>query len=76
MRVKLGACFGLGPFTLDIMIKTMIRGSFLRLPFSLKEESGRNITGMFLWTKFINESSLAFLDLLDTLRTEAVKTEV
>ena len=37
MRVKLGACFGLGPFTLDTMIKTMIRGSFLRLTFSLKE---------------------------------------
>ena len=36
MRVKLGACFGLGPFTLDTAIKTTIRGSFLRLTF-LKE---------------------------------------
>ena len=39
-------------------------------------ESGRNITGMFLWTKLINESSLTFLNLLDALRTEAVQTEV
>ena len=31
MRVKLGACFGLGLFTLDTMIKTMIRGSFLEV---------------------------------------------
>ena len=29
MRVKLGACFGPGPFSLDTMIKTMIRGSFV-----------------------------------------------
>ena len=31
MRVKLGACFGLGPFTLDTMIKTMIRRSFFEV---------------------------------------------
>ena len=79
MRVKLGACFGLGPFTLDIMIKTMIRQSFFEVAIQSRGgelESGRNVTGMFLWTKLINESSLTFLNLLDALRTEVVKTEV
>ena len=50
MRVKLGSCFSLGPFTLDTM--TQSQGGGL--------ESERNITGMFLWTKLINESSLTF----------------
>ena len=31
MTVKLGACFGPSPFTLDTMIKTMIRGSFFEV---------------------------------------------
>ena len=33
LRVKLGACFGPGPFTLDTAMKTTIRGSFLRFTF-------------------------------------------
>ena len=79
MRVKLGACFGLGPFTLDTMVKTVIRGSFFEVTIQSQGgglKSGRNITRMFLWTKLINESSLTFLNLLDVLRTEVVKTEV
>ena len=53
MRVKLGACFGLDSFTLDTTMKTMIRGSFFEVDIQSQGrglESGRNITGTFLWT--------------------------
>ena len=39
VRKILGACFGLGPFTLDTAIDTTIRGSFRNLTFI--EEGGR-----------------------------------
>ena len=57
----------------------MIRGSFFEVAIQSQGgmlESGRNITGMLLWTNLINGSSLTFLNLQDALRTEVVKTEV
>ena len=63
MRVKLGAYFGPGPFTLDT-VTIMIRGLLLRLMF-LKELVGVN--EMFLWTKSMNESSPTFQQLMDAL---------
>ena len=40
-RMILGACFGLGPSTLDTAIETTIRGSFWNLTFL--EEGGRSL---------------------------------
>ena len=59
MKMNLGACFGLGLFALDTAIKTTIRGSVWNLTF-LEEGVGsrRNVSGTFLRTKLINESSL------------------
>ena len=72
VRVKLGACFGPGPFTLDTAIKTTIRGSFFQIDLS----QGWGRVKENLRTKSINESSVTFSNLLDALKTEVVKTEV
>ena len=56
----LGACLGSGPFALDTVIETAIRGSFWSLTFLREVGRGLEETspGAFFQTKSINESSL------------------
>ena len=61
MRVKLRACFGPGPFTLDTVIKTMIRGSVFEVAIQSQgggwsqEKHHRDVS-----LDKIDESSLTF----------------